>query len=125
MGEKLTRQDFEKFCTKLWGVWKDRCTLAHKHQKSKICADTEPLGQWTDNYLHEFYNANNRLPSTGNSLIKRYSSIDKEPPPSLYTVFTDVAFCDTYAKYAIAFVVFDPGGSLKRQGTVRLNTQGR
>lgn len=50
----LKKPNFERFCTKMWGVWKDRCTLAHNPKARARTKDTPQLGQWTDGFLHEF-----------------------------------------------------------------------
>lgn len=54
MENHLNREDFEKFCSRGWGIWKDRCALFHNHKRTVGNTHEDSFGKWMDNYLFKF-----------------------------------------------------------------------
>lgn len=107
MGKTLNKSDFEYFYTKMWGVWKDRCTLAHNLKALARPKDTPQMGQWTDRFLYDFEKAQKHSSPSGGSLVARYSPIQDCATDTLFSIFVDAAFSDATLTYATAFAIFD------------------
>lgn len=112
----LSRNDFEDFCTKMWGVWRDRCTLNHKTSSNNKHNPVSDMGRWTNNLLHEFRKANQKTLATGPSMVERLSLPRDGSGNHHISIFVDAAYCDTALKYATGFTIFDPGGKLIAMG---------
>lgn len=70
--KELNKDDFECLCTKMWGVWKDRCTHAHKHKAHAKLKEPQRMGQWTDTYLYDFQKAQIQVSPRDGSLVAKY-----------------------------------------------------
>lgn len=82
MDNQLNRLDFESFYTRSWGIWKDRCNLAHKlNDKLVLSNDSIPRG-WTDCLLQDFRKAQSNNHVKYQNLTERYSYIHQTPTTS-------------------------------------------
>lgn len=55
MEEKLNQLEFEQFCLKIWGVWKDRCNHIHRNNNNIFTLNFP--GSWTDGWLETYQKA--------------------------------------------------------------------
>lgn len=81
--------DWNSFCMKMWGVWKDRCTFTHSNNKPH--ATLEKPGHWTDIMLSSYVKANDIRKNINVSLVTKYRFGDHTCEEDTYSLFTDAA----------------------------------
>lgn len=120
----MNRNDFELFCMKLWGIWKDRCNWIHKPNFVPGCDSQFSWGAWTDNFFDDFHKAQCKLDTTHHPLIARYTTPLENDNRQEYTIFVDAAYCDESHSYATGFAIYDPGGYLRVVGFQKIPPTG-
>lgn len=116
MEAHLNRLDFESFCTRSWGIWKDRSKFTHNHKEEIRLVNFTKFGLWTDNNLHEFRNTRKISNIEGMSLLKKYSLDQGSTTSRALSIFVDAAFCDQSLSYATGLDIFNPEGVMVAVG---------
>lgn len=114
-----TRLNFERFCFKLWGVWKDRCALTHNDSSTRAL-----MGYWTDQALENFQKAQRTILVNGTSLLARYATTYKSTNLQSLSIFVDAAYDDKWNAYATGVAIFDPGGKILAAGCRNISLPG-
>lgn len=80
----LNQQDLERLCMKMWGVWKDRCSFAHKPSFPARTSSKPISALWTYSFLDSFCNAIQILAQRSQPLTKKYSLITTCTTPLIF-----------------------------------------
>lgn len=89
IGNKKSKENFEKFCYKLWAVWKDRCEIIHNKNSGHII-----LGCWADQALSNYQKAQQYTIPKGQTLVDKFHNLFGSNTDRLTTIFVDAAFDD-------------------------------
>lgn len=124
MKESCSRDDWEAFCVKSWGVWKDQCT--NIHDKNNYDLRITRSTNWTDYFIQAFRKAKDAQKKQTRNTNINYSVSTEEDQEASHTLYTDAAFNSITGHFATGFVIKDhelnkiaEGGSkIKSPGTV-------
>lgn len=122
MKDKLNISEWEIFCTRTWGVWKDRCNLIHK--QGNTASNNSPSCHWSDNFLQAFRLAADTNKNQAEGQAKRYSPRHQERHDSYFSIHTDATFNLQTNRYAYGFILKEAGLRKKAEGGSNLGPPG-
>lgn len=117
LGKKLKNPDFERFCTKMWGVCVPLSTALRSMQTWR-----NPHG-WVSGRI-DFQKAQKHNSPYGGSLVTRYTQVQDGNINAPYTIYVDAAYNDGKLDFATAFAIFDPGRRIWAAGFRQIQAPG-
>lgn len=103
--DSFIKDDWEIFCMRMWGVWKDRCNIIH--HKSMISKNPCPQDHWSDSMYKSFKAIMESDRVENSDLTKRYGLISHEDKNKYHSLHTDAAFNYMLNKYAYGYIIRD------------------
>lgn len=105
----MARPTFEELCTKIWGVWKDRCTFSHSPNNRAPIYQKGCRTHWTKAFLASYRKMQTNQPPRPGTHDTNYGCSPSHEGYTRFSAYVDAAFNDEALAYAMVVVIYDSG----------------
>lgn len=97
--------NFEEICTKLWGLWKDRCNFIHRALHRYPIFTKRKNNHWTEAYIDAFRKVREKVSHQTQPLTKSYTLDPQQKRKGCYMLHIDAAYKNHTLSCATGFAI--------------------
>lgn len=120
--DNVSKEGWERFCMRAWGIWKDRCNIIHNQSKPE--RGSCPQDHWADNIYKAFKMISEADKIKHKDLVYRYGLKNEGPMEKCYSIHADAAYNKHSNKYAYGFILKDSDNIKKAEVGIPLKPPG-